>query len=426
MANEFLTRSSEQIVGGQYRIGAPLGESADGAVYETEFGDDARPAVVKIRRADTEEADRLIARWRQAFDLSHPNLIRLYATGSSVLHDVHVVYVVMERADESLAAVLVERALSETETREMLAPTLGALKYLHKNGYAHNSLKPSNVLAVGDLLKLSSDSATRTGEGGSPADDIWALGSMIVQALTQHLPKMEPNTGPYILREASQTFTDIVRHCLDPDPEARWTVDQIEARLSMPVPAAAPPVLPPPRRPEPAARIEQEIRAPQAPPRKTPRWIYGALASLVLVVFLVAVARKREVGPVTVAPPPPVSEQASQPPVTAPEPSTPEVSRPAEVTPPAPGAAGKKAARKEEGWSVIVAAYNFREPAEKRVKSLAEKFPKFNLSIYEQHADKIYYLVVIGQNISEDRADALRKRAISAGLPRDTYIKKLP
>jgi cell division protein FtsN len=155
----------------------------------------------------------------------------------------------------------------------------------------------------------------------------------------------------------------------------------------------------------------------------------------VLVVFLVAVARKRELGPVTVAPSPQVSEQASEPPPPAPAPEgstpeaprTPEISRPAEVTPPAlPGAAGKKAGRKEEGWSVIVAAYNFREPAEKRMKTLAEKFPKFNLSIYEQHADKIYYLVVIGQNISEDRADALRKRAISSGLPRDTYIKKLP
>jgi hypothetical protein len=31
---------------------------------------------------------------------------------------------------------------------------------------------------------------------------------------------------------------------------------------------------------------------------------------------------------------------------------------------------------------------------------------------------------VIGQNLSEDQANALRKRAVASGLPRDTYVKR--
>ena len=60
--------------------------------------------------------------------------------------------------EESLDGVLGERALTITsETREMLVPALAALDYLHKKGYAHSRLRPSNVMAVNDQLKLSTD-----------------------------------------------------------------------------------------------------------------------------------------------------------------------------------------------------------------------------------------------------------------------------
>ncbi len=93
---------------------------------------------------------------------------------------------------------------------------------------------------VGDSLKLSSDAIARVGEGGAPAEDMRALGVVLVQALTQEQPKIEDDAGPYILREASQLFTDIVRHCLDGDPDKRWTVDQVQARLDAPLATPVP------------------------------------------------------------------------------------------------------------------------------------------------------------------------------------------
>ncbi len=73
-------------------------------------------------------------------ELAHPNLLKIYAAGSSVLNGVPIVYVVMERADESLKSVLAERALTGDETRELIEPSVAALQYLHKNGYAHSRL----------------------------------------------------------------------------------------------------------------------------------------------------------------------------------------------------------------------------------------------------------------------------------------------
>ena len=47
--------------------------------------------------------------------------------------------------------------MAPSEVSDLLPPVLDALFYLHKNGFVHGRVKPSNVLAAGDQLKLSSD-----------------------------------------------------------------------------------------------------------------------------------------------------------------------------------------------------------------------------------------------------------------------------
>src|SRR5580704_1075142 len=160
MANESLTRNDE-IVDGSYRLGALIKRLIRSTVYKTEFGEDELQAVIKIREYESSGSEELLEQWRNAMELAHPNLLKIYATGSSVLNGVPIVYVVMERADESLNSVLAERALTADETRELLVPAVAALHYLHKKGYAHSGLGASNVLAVQNQLKLSSDNAIR-------------------------------------------------------------------------------------------------------------------------------------------------------------------------------------------------------------------------------------------------------------------------
>ncbi|HEX4274901.1 MAG TPA: protein kinase [Bryobacteraceae bacterium] len=384
MQNEFLTpefiADSEVTVDGVYRLGAILGRSAGGVVYETSFGDEKIPAAIKICRGDLIESAPLLDRWRGAMTLSHPNLLRIYAAGAALLHDAPVIYVVMERAEESLAGVLTRRRLSEDEVREMLAPTVEALGYLHKSGCAHGHIKASNILAVGDTVKLSSDTVSAEADGAA-AKDVAALGSVIVQSI-----------APESLQACSPALTEIVERSTEEDPAKRWTTWQIETRL---------------RGPE---------RTEEPRPAGIPKWIYAGLAALLLVVGLLAVMRKKDSAPAVPATPAPraaVSEPAVRAPASIPAPAA------------ANPTATSRPGRRSSGWAVIVAAYGARGPAEKRLRSMAGKWPKFQWTVFQQQAEKTYYLVVVGQNLSEDDAEALRKRAIQSGLPRDAYIKKV-
>jgi hypothetical protein len=56
---------------------------------------------------------------------------------------------------------------------------------------------------------------------------------------------------------------------------------------------------------------------------------------------------------------------------------------------------------------------------------MMKKWPKFNPGVLQPATDKAHYLVVLGQNLSEDQAEELRKRAVDSGLPHDTYIKRM-
>jgi hypothetical protein len=78
-----------------------------------------------------EDSELQLSRWRQAAELSHPHLIRLYEMGRCEVDGAAVSYLVMEWAEENLAQVLPERALTSDEARAMLETALDVLAYLH-------------------------------------------------------------------------------------------------------------------------------------------------------------------------------------------------------------------------------------------------------------------------------------------------------
>jgi eukaryotic-like serine/threonine-protein kinase len=196
-----------QIVDGRYRLVLYLGGSDHSAVFLTELPNTRERAAIKLIGSDPSETDSQLARLRRAAKLSHPHLARILEIGQAQIGSAHVVYLVTEYAEEDLSLILPDRALSPEEVREMLPLIIDTLQYLHSHGFVHARMKPSNIQAVNDQLKLSIDGVCAphergsSGEKSSPYDppelpptgpstagDVWSLGMTIVEVLTQRLP----------------------------------------------------------------------------------------------------------------------------------------------------------------------------------------------------------------------------------------------
>ena len=156
-----------QVVEGKYSLLRYLGGSEYSAVFLTEFRQNEGPqrAAIKLIPASTGGQDDLqLSRWGAAAELSHPHLISIFDGGRCEIGGAPLLYIVMECADENLAQVIPSRALTADEAREMLGAVLDALAYLHGKGFVHGHLKPANIMASDDQLKLSSDGIRRVGE----------------------------------------------------------------------------------------------------------------------------------------------------------------------------------------------------------------------------------------------------------------------
>jgi TonB family protein len=252
--NESWKQWEGQTVDEKFLLGEYLGGSNHSAVYATELTDgETQRAAIKLIEADPGCAETQMNRWRQAAELSHLHLIRIFRMGRCWLEGVDLLYVVTERGDEDLAEILPKRALTPEEAQAMLPPALDALAYLHSKSLVHGHIKPSNILAIDDQLKISSDGICGTGKlrvdelpltiydapetagrGQTPTGDIWSLGITLVEALTQRPPVWERNRPGELVVPATvpAPFFEIARRCLRRDPQVRWTIADVTARFA--------------------------------------------------------------------------------------------------------------------------------------------------------------------------------------------------
>ncbi len=236
-------------VDGKYLLRNYLGGSDGSAVFRTRLDDEVTDAAIKFIATEDAGADGQLLRWETASELSHPNLIRILAVGRAVVDGREVFYAVEEFAEENLGQIVPERPLTGDEARSTLGPVLAALEYLHGKGLVHGRIRPANILAIRDQVKISSDSLRGAGEvprsasaydapevaahGVSAASDVWSLGVMLAEVLTQHVPRWDAArmSAPEVEKGIPEPLRGIVGRCLEIDPQKRCGLGELRDRL---------------------------------------------------------------------------------------------------------------------------------------------------------------------------------------------------
>ena len=240
-----------QIVDGKFSLHQYLGASDHDAVFLTERpGQNPARAAIKVIPAEFVDADRQLASWERAAQLSHRHLLRIFEHGRAQVDGTDVLYVVMEYAEEDLSQILPERPLTAEECTDMLQPVVDALAYLHSHGLVDGHVTPSNIMASANEVKISSETVQSPGPslvkagpesaaydapevsttGLSAASDVWSLGATALEAVTQRPPALDTMQDPAIPQLPEPLFS-IVRNCLRVDPQQRWSLAQISNSL---------------------------------------------------------------------------------------------------------------------------------------------------------------------------------------------------
>ena len=298
-------------VDGKYVLANYLGGSESSAVFRTRaVGSDPSTNDVAIRLVPLSggDAEAQLRRWQETIALSHPNLLPLLNTGRAIVDGAEVVYAVEELAEENLAQIVPERALTAEEARAMLSPVLAALEFVHARRLVHGLIRPSNILATGDQIKLSSDSLRPTGgipptvnaydapevlaDGVSPSSDVWSLGITLVEVLTQRKPVWDTArlaiAEPGLDKDIPEPFREIAQRCLQVDPPKRPSPHEIATQLESVKGQPAQPQT----KPTPAVALAEkstQVDAIAASARKRangPYWLVLAVA-IVVIIFLI-------------------------------------------------------------------------------------------------------------------------------------------
>lgn len=220
----------------RHRLVREIASGGMGIVYEAQDLRLRRTVALKMIRcaalASQDEVIRFRAEAEAVANLDHPNIVPLYDVGE----EDGVPYFTMRLVKgEPLSARLQRTSapLSSEEAVRLMVPVARAVQHAHERGILHRDLKPGNILLeeggepqltdFGLAKMLDSDSQlTRShAQLGTPqymspeqaaghsrqittASDVWALGVILYQILTQRLPFNGEST-PEILRKVVET-----------------------------------------------------------------------------------------------------------------------------------------------------------------------------------------------------------------------------
>ncbi len=261
-------RLGEVVGEGRYRLDAVLGGGGMGVVYKARDLRDGGDVALKMLHPEFARDERCLARFRREAELSsamaHPHVVRVLGF---VAGDGEAPFLVMELLDGESLDARIERdgALDPAFAVRVGREVAAALENAHSIGVIHRDLKPANIVLVDmngrasakvvdfGLARLMEGRGYQklTGTGqivGTPAymapeqfrsgsmderTDIYALGTLLYEALAGVAPFDGPNMVPRILAgecprvddrapNVSPHLAEIVARAMAPDPSDRY------------------------------------------------------------------------------------------------------------------------------------------------------------------------------------------------------------
>ena len=137
-----------RVLGGRYRLIAPIGTGASAHVFVSDDVTLRRRVAVKILHPALAEDESFLRRFRAeaqaAAALNHPNIMRVYDWGE----DADGPYLVLEYLGGGSLRDLLDagRRLTQSQALMIGIETARALDYAHRRGLVHRDIKPANLL----------------------------------------------------------------------------------------------------------------------------------------------------------------------------------------------------------------------------------------------------------------------------------------
>jgi serine/threonine protein kinase/Flp pilus assembly protein TadD len=246
---------SGQRLDNRFRIVRELARGGMGIVYEAMDEKLDRRIAIKCARKGFRK--RLPPEVRNAREISHPNVCKIFEFHTADTHQGPIDFITMEFLEgETLAERLRRGRLPEAEARAIALQLCAGLGEAHRNRVVHGDLKSNNIIltpgADGTVRAVITDfglarglgSASKTtqsgeaggtpdymapelwrGEKASPASDVYALGVILYELATGQRPyapdvpwqdRLIRNLPP-----VDRKWDRILTRCLDPEPARR-------------------------------------------------------------------------------------------------------------------------------------------------------------------------------------------------------------
>lgn len=259
-----------------YRVLEHLRRGAVLDVYDVWSEERACRCVAKVLRADrladARARRRLLREGRMLLRLSHPHIVRAYGVFKTP-----VPAIIMETLTGATLSQVIADHPPGLPTRDVAVLGLhlcSAIQYMHRQNILHLDLKPSNIVCQQGVAKvLDLDIARPPGRAPrhgtreymapeqiqarplTSATDVWAIGTVLFEAATAHLPfdfspgasgdvafnsaAPDDRTYPQLTRPAANLprrrgrtdLATILAQTLRPVPEHRPTIPALAAAL---------------------------------------------------------------------------------------------------------------------------------------------------------------------------------------------------